>query len=97
MFLGPDWEEIKFRQRRCNAKTRRGHNKARRKRAREGERESGIAGIKEREHRATISFRHGAQIPGDTRGGVALGGGQGHTMLPLPHNSGISSNNVHKI
>ena len=66
----------------------------------EGEREKGrvrIAGIKEREHRATISFRHGAQIPRDTRGGVALGGGQGHTMLPLPHNSGISLNNVHKI
>ena len=63
---------------------------------REAERESEDSGHK-REHRATISFRHGAQIPRDTRGGVALGGGQGHTMLPLSHNSGVSSNNVHKI
>ena len=63
---------------------------------RERERESEDSGHK-REHRATISFRHGAQIPGDTRGGVALGGGQGHTMLPQSHNSGVSSYNVYKI
>ena len=48
-----------------DALRRRGHNKeGKRKKGREGE-----AGIK-REHRATISFRHGAQIPRDTMGGV---------------------------
>ena len=77
----------------ADALRRRGHNKGR-------------AGIK-REHRATISFRHGAQIPRDTRGGVggvgSGGGGAGKVTLgylqpekPVSHYRGILMDDVHK-